>query len=345
MQALKDTFGERQVLNIATFGTEGSKSALLSACRGMGIDVDEASQMTTLIPIERGQNWSLHDCFYGNDSEDSPRKPIKELINKVEGYDGLKEIALRIENLVNKRSVHASGVYIYNSDYTNHNAMMRAPSGQPTTQYDMGDSDYMGNLKVDMLTVQGIDKIRACMDMLVEDGYLEWKGSLRKTYDEYLHPDKLVYDDTEMWGKVGKNEIPDLFQFDTPVGLQCVQKIKPTNIVEMSTANSLMRLMSDGDIQPVDKYVLHKNNPELWEEEMDKYGLTEEEKSIMHEHLDSVYGVTESQEGIMLLSMDERIAKFTIPESNKLRKAVAKKKKKILDEVKKMFFEKGLSNG
>lgn len=45
---------------IATFGTEGTKSAILSACRGYrskdypdGIDVDEAQFMTSLIPQER----------------------------------------------------------------------------------------------------------------------------------------------------------------------------------------------------------------------------------------------------------------------------------------------------
>lgn len=345
LKALKEVFGENQVLNIATFGTEGSKSALLSACRGMDIDVDEASQMTTLIPVERGQNWSLSDCFFGNNDDENPRKPIKELIRLVDKYEGLKEVALRIENLVNKRSVHASGVYIYNSHYTEHNAMMRASSGQPTTQFDMGDSDYMGNLKVDMLTVQALDKIRTCMNMLISDGYMEWKGTLRKTYDEYLHPNKLKYTEIEMWKKVGDNGIPDLFQFDTPVGLQCAQKVKPTNVLEMAVANSLMRLMSDGDIQPVDKYVLHKNNIEVWIKEMQDYGLTEEEIQILREHLDEVYGVSESQEGIMLLSMDERIANFSVVDSNKLRKGVAKKKKKLIDEAKQMFFEKGLSNG
>jgi DNA polymerase III subunit alpha len=321
LQALKDVFGERQVLNIATFGTEGSRSALLSAARGMKIDVDEASYLTTLIPTERGQNWSLSDCFFGN--KDKKRNPVKELVNAVNKHEGLQDVALRIENLVKSRSVHASGVYIYNSDYTEHNAMMKASSGQSTTQFDMGDSDYMGNLKVDMLTVQSLDRIRSCMDMLIEDGYMEWKGSLRETYNEYLHPDKLKYDDKEMWNKVGENSIPDLFQFDTQVGLQCARKVQPTSVLELAVANSLMRLMSDGDIQPVDKYILHKNNPDTWLDEMEEYGLTDEEIKIVRKHLDEVYGVSESQEGIMLLSMDKDISGFDVLEANKLRKGVA----------------------
>lgn len=343
LQALKKVFGERQVLNIATFGTEGSRSALLSAARGMKIDVDEASYLTNLIPTERGQNWTLSDCFFGN--KDKKRKPIKELVNAVNKHEGLMDVALRIENLVKSRSVHASGVYIYNDDYTKYNAMMKASSGQPTTQFDMGDSDYMGNLKVDMLTVQALDRIRATIEMLIEDGHIEWKGSLRDTYNEYLHPEKLKYDDKTMWKKVGENSIPDLFQFDTQVGLQCAKKVQPTSVLELAVANSLMRLMSDGDVQPVDKYILHKSNPNTWLNEMKEYGLTEEEMDIVREHLNEVYGVSESQEGIMLLSMDERISGFDVLEANKLRKGVAKKKEEIIKEIKNLFFEKGLKNG
>src|SRR5690606_19374657 len=53
LKALKERFGERRVLNIATFGTEGSRSAILTACRGLGIDNDTAMHIASLIPMER----------------------------------------------------------------------------------------------------------------------------------------------------------------------------------------------------------------------------------------------------------------------------------------------------
>lgn len=202
------------MLNIATFSREGSRSALLSACRGMGIDIDEASYLTNLIPVERGRTWSLSECFYGNDKD---KKPVKELIDAVNKYDGLMDIALKIEGVIKNNSVHASGIYIFNDDYTKQNAMMKSSTGLETTQFDMSDSDYMGALKIDALTVQNIDKIRAAMDMLIEDGYMKWQGSLRDTYNKYLHPKVLDYENQEMWEMVGKNTIPDLFQFDTAV--------------------------------------------------------------------------------------------------------------------------------
>src|SRR5699024_8200668 len=139
------------------FSREGSRSALLSACRGMGIDVDEASHLTSLIPSARGQTWTLDECFNGNGRD---KKPVTELINAVNRYDGLMNNALKIENLVKNNSVHASGIYIFNDRYTKQNAMMKSSRGLETTQFDMSDSDFMGSLKIDALTVQNIDKIR-----------------------------------------------------------------------------------------------------------------------------------------------------------------------------------------
>lgn len=97
--------------------------------------------------VQKGQNWSLSDCFYGN--EEKGRKPIREFIREVEKYPRLKETALKIEGLVDKRSVHAGGVILFNEPYYKTNAMMKAPSGDPITQFNLGDSEAVGNVKFD----------------------------------------------------------------------------------------------------------------------------------------------------------------------------------------------------
>lgn len=101
--------------------------------------------------------------------------------------------------------------------------------------------------------------------------------------------------------------------------------------------------MGEG-VQPADKYVLFRDNPELWIKEMKEYGLTDEEIEVVKEHLKDVAGVSSSQEEIMLLSMDERIANFSVIEANNLRKAVANIDPIALAEVKENFFKKGHSN-
>lgn len=343
LRALRENFGQKRVLQICTFGTEKSKSALQTACRGMGIDNDISQYLSGMIPFERGSNWTLNDCFYGN--EELNRKPIKEFIREVESFPNLKETCLTIEGLTTKRSSHAAGVLIFNEDYTKSNAMMRAPKGAYITQFEMGDSEAMGSVKFDLLTIEALDKIRVTIDQLIEDNEIQWQGNLKKTYQKYLHPDVIEYDDPKLWEMVGKGEIIDLFQFSTEVGHQAAIKVAPGNLMEASVTNSLMRLMSDGEEQPVDVYVKHKKNLKLWIKEMKDYGLNEKEITVLSKHLKSVYGVADTQEVVMQMSMDKEIAGFSIEESNHLRKAIAKKKDDVLKKVQSLFFEKGKKLG
>ena len=62
----------------------------------------------------------------------------------------------------------------------------------------------------------------------------------------------------------------------------------------------------------------------------------------MEEELRETYGVTVYQEQIMMLS--RRLAGFTRSESDKLRKAMAKKRLDIMEELKTKFIEGCLAN-
>ncbi|WP_406590280.1 DNA polymerase III subunit alpha [Bacillus atrophaeus] len=343
LKALRDKFGEKKVLQICTFGTEKSKSALQTACRGLGIDNDISQYLSGMIPFERGANWSLSDCFFGN--EELGRKPIKEFIREVEDHPNLKETCLKIEGLTNKRSSHAAGVIIFNDEYTKSNAMMKTPKGAYITQFNMGDSEAMGSVKYDMLTIEALDKIRVTLDQLIENEEIGRQGNLKNTYNKYIHPDVLEYDDKRLWDMVAKGEIIDLFQFSTEIGHQSVVKVAPRNLLEAAVTNSLMRLMADGGEQPVDTYVRYKENLSQWNKEMHEYGLSDHEITVLERHLKSVYGVADTQEIVMQMAMDKDIAGFTIEESNYLRKSIAKKKEDVLKKVEKLFFSKGKDLG
>ena len=116
-----------------------------------------------------------------------------------------------------------------------------------------------------------------------------------------------------------------MFQYDTPVGLATAKLIKPKNAMELAIANSLMRLMADeSGVMPSETFEKYKNNIQLWYDEMRRYGLTEEEIKVMEKHLLTNSGVCECQEGIMLISMDEKISGFSVKEANKLRKTIAR---------------------
>lgn len=129
---------------------------------------------------------------------------------------------------------------------------------------------------------------------------------------------------------------------DTPVGLATAKLVKPKSAMELAIANSLMRLMADeSGVMPSETFTKYKNNIQLWYNEMNNYGLSEEEIKIMEKHLLQNSGVCESQEGIMMISMDDKISSFTVKEANKLRKTIAKKKLAEIDSMHEMFMNKG----
>jgi DNA polymerase-3 subunit alpha len=340
---IKEKYGYDRVLNIITFKTLKPKASILTAGRGLGYNNDEVQAISDMIPVERGEQWSLKDCVEGN--EELERKPLKEFINLINQYKGLLESALDLEGLIVGRSIHASGLYIFNDNYIKQNSLMKSPSGEDTTCWSMSDSDYCGALKVDELTIEALDKIRSCLDLLMKDKKIEWQGTLRDTYNKYLHPDKIIYENDDMYKLLYNGDIINAFQYEGSVGEQALRKIQPHKFAEIIAGNSIMRLANKGGEQPLDKYARFKNNINLWYEEMHEAKLNDKEIKLMEKHLKHLYGVADTQEIVMMLSMDENISNFSLKDANKLRKGIAKKKKKIIEECKNMFFEKGLENG
>ena len=142
--------GELGLVQVCTYGTETTKSMILTACRGYrseeypeGIDVDEAQYMSGLVPVERGFSWSLKDLIEGD--PDKGRKPSRDFIQAVNKYPGLLEIMQGIEGLISRRGSHASGVVLYDNDTVfDMTAIMRTPAGALVTQWDLHDLEYAG---------------------------------------------------------------------------------------------------------------------------------------------------------------------------------------------------------
>lgn len=345
LDATKKKFGYNHVLNICTFKTEGPKLALLTVCRGLGISNDESAYLASLIPSKRGFTTPLSVMVNGNEEEGI--KPDKEFINECNQYPHLLDYALQIEGIVSGRSIHASGLIIFEDEYTELNCMMTAPNGQPTTQWDMNDSTYCGGLKFDYLTVTNLDVMHVCLSLLVENGYITWQGNLRNTFEKYFGTKALDYDSPKMWEMAWNRKILNLFQFDTAVGRETIKEVKPTNLHELGVCNALMRLMpQEGDTTtPTERYIAYKNDLSKWYAVMrNKYHLTEDEIHVVEKYLKPVYGVSTMQEEVMEMAMDPKISNFTMTEANKLRKSIAKKSKKLQNQAKILFYDKGKKN-
>lgn len=343
LKKIREERGELNVAQVATFGTTSSKSAIGTACRGYrskeypkGIDVDIATYLSSLVPVERGLVWSLSECFEGN--EEKNRKPVRELVSQFEKYPGLKEIALGIENLVVRRGQHASGVILYNSSPFETTALMRSPNGDITTQYDLHRAERAGDVKFDFLVTDICDKLAVALNLLKDNGYFQGLNSLREIYNKYLHPQVIDIKNPRLWEALENGEVQDVFQFNTAIGIQTAQAIKPHNPAEMTSANALMRLVApEGDERPFDRYVRFKKDISLWYKEMDDFGLTKEEQKILEPYYKRDYGVPSSQEQLMLMVMDPKISHFTLAESNQCRKVLAKKKVKEIPIIQEKF--------
>ena len=335
---------------IATFGTEGTRSTILTACRGYrsedypdGIDVDTAQYISSLIPSERGFLWSLNDVINGN--PDKGRKPIKLFINEVNMYPGLLDIMMGIEGLVNKRSSHASGVILFDEDPYEFGCFMRTPKGEMITQWDLHMCEAAGMTKYDFLVTEVQDKLTEAIKLLKDYGEIESDLSLREIYDKYFHPNVLPLDRPDIWKALQENNVLNIFQFDSEVGSQAAKKIKPSSILEMTDANGLMRLMTSekGEETPMEKYIKYKNNISLWYKEMSEFGLTEAEQKTLEPYFKSSYGVPPSQEQMMKMLMDEDICHFTLAEANTARKIVGKKQMSKIPELRQKVLDQAAS--
>ena len=318
---------------VCTFGTESSKSAVQTACRGYrskdypdGIDIDTSQYLSSLIPTERGFVWSIKDVYYGNPDKD--RKPIPAFIQEVNNYPGLLDIMLGIEGCISRRGRHASGVLFNGEDPFEFNAYMKTPSGEIVSQYDLHDAEWCGAVKMDILVTEIQDKIVQTIKFLQEDNLIEKELSLKEAYDKYLHPDVLPLKDKATWHAIQEASTLDLFQLDSDIGRQGAKKVKPESIIEMSSVNGLIRLMNAGEGQEtwIDKYVRFKNDRIQLFDEIEKYHLSETEKTALGKYLNHTHGIGISQEQMMRVLMDKDICNFSLKEANKARKIVSKKK-------------------
>ena len=345
---LRKVYGEDRVANVATFGTEKSKSAILTACRGLGIDVDIAQYLASMIVADRGMLRTLDQTFYGDEENDwAPNKQF--VYEMTENYPEVWQVAKKIEGLVCRLGEHAGGVIFVDEDFENSTALMRAPNGDIMTQFDLHDCEDCSLIKYDLLSVEAMDKIHICLDLLCEQGYIERKDTLKETYENVIGIYKLVREAPQMWQMVWNHEIHSLFQMEKQSGIQGIALTHPQSVDDLAVLNSVIRLMAQekGAEQPLSKFARFKNDISLWYDEMNKYGLTEEEQKLLEPVVKLSYGISESQEKFMQLVQMPECGGFDLTWADSLRKSIAKKNPAAYEALQKEYFEtvekKGLS--
>ena len=341
IQAIKDYFGERRVCQVVTWGKLSARTAIERACRGMGISMDVAGYLRSLVPVKRGAIYSLNDCLYGN--EKKGRSKVPGFANELNKYPGLLDTALAFEGLIISSGVHAGALNVLKSDFTDTGALMVSPNGAIINQYDLHHGEYGGQLKFDLLSIDALCCIRSCLNLLLENKKINWQGSLRKTYNHYLRYDVLEQDDKKMWGLLPT--MVNAFQYDSRAGQDALRKVGAQNLIELTLANGLMRLAVPEGEQPMDKYVRYRKDINEWYKDMTDYGIGQKEQEIFKDLLSPYYGLMIAQATMMKVLMDKRVCGFTLKQSDRARKAVAKKNAEALAETEKLLYEKGAECG
>jgi DNA polymerase-3 subunit alpha len=351
-EKIRQERGELGCVQVVTFGTEATKSAIQTACRGYrqqdadgkelypdGIDVDVGTYLSSLIPQERGFLWSLQDCVNGN--EDLGRRPVTTLLNEFAKYPGLLEIVQNIEGIVKQRGIHASGVILYDEKTIYDTAaIMRSKEGDLTTCYDLHMCEAAGDTKYDFLVTEVCDKMIQCLNLLRHDGKVP-SVTLRELYDKYLHPEHIDTNDPRIWEHLMKGDVLDIFQFNSGVGLAMAKAIKATNPLEMTAANAMIRLMSEAGVESQqDRYIrIRDNGIKMFDAEMHRAQLPDKMIAAMHKYCDTYYGCCAIQEQMMQILMDPDIAGFSLKDANDARKIVAKKQMKRIPELREKVYE------
>lgn len=137
---LRKVYGYDRVANVLTLGTEKSKSAILTAARGLNIDVDIAQYLASMIQAPRGMLMTLDQTAYGDEENGIP--PNQTFRHEMEdNYPELWKVAKRIEGLICKVGVHAGGVIFVDEPFINSTALMRSPDETIITQFDLHDCE------------------------------------------------------------------------------------------------------------------------------------------------------------------------------------------------------------
>lgn len=158
--------------------------------------------------------------------------------------------------------------------------------------------------------------------------------SMGKTFD----PDQVNLNCPEVWKLIGKGLTYGVFQLESDLGKQWVQKLKPTSIDHMAALGSILRpgCLKGKDEQGVSS-TLHYCRRKNGEEEVVPIDPAIEDL-LRESYQQIIY-----QEQQMFVA--QRVAGFNLQEADELRKSIGKKKADLIAKSKIKFLEKSKALG
>lgn len=221
--------------------------------------------------------------------------------------------AEKIEGLIKDRSVHASGVLITQDELVEICPQQHAGADATLcTAFDMNDVEKIGCVKFDFLSTKVLSIISRTIDMIKE------------RYNKKIDIDNLAPNDPKAIAIFTNAETLAIFQFESRFMRDILRDMRCTTFEDVIAANAMGR---PGPMEHIPAYCRRKRG-----EEKVVYPVPSLEKILK-----PTYGIMVYQEQVMKIV--RLLAGFTASEADKVRKAMGKKKKEILDAMKEQFIK------
>jgi DNA polymerase-3 subunit alpha len=234
------------------------------------------------------------------------------------------QVAARMTDFPNLRSIHAGGVLISEEPITSYTALDMPPKGFPTTQWDMYVAEALGFEKMDILSQRGIGHIKECADIIRRNRDLEVD----------VHNIPKFKKDAQVKTQLKRAETIGCFYIESPAMRSLLTKLRCDNYLTLVAASSIVRpgVARSGMMREYIHRFHHPNDFEYFH-------------PVMEEQLRETFGVMVYQEDV--LKVCHHYAGLDLAESDVLRRAMSGKMrgKEEFQRIVERFFEKSLQLG
>ncbi len=320
LEWVEDKYGHDNCAHIITYGTMATKNSIKDVARVEKLPLEQANFLCKQIPdkLPDGLKMNLTNAI----------KCVPELRDAEASTDprlhNTIEYAKMLEGTVRGTGIHACGFIICRdaiSDWVPVSvAEDKADPGHKLrcTQYDGHVIESTGLIKMDFLGLKTLSILKEAVE------------NVRLTTGKVIDLDTIPIDDPLTYQLYCEGRTIGTFQFESTGMQRYLRELHPSVFEDLIAMNALYR---PGPMDYIPSFIARKNG----KEEI-KYDIP-----CMEKYLKDTYGITVYQEQVMLLS--RQLANFTRGESDALRKAMGKKKKAIVDQMKPKFIEGGKANG
>ncbi|MBE6529090.1 MAG: DNA polymerase III subunit alpha [Ruminococcaceae bacterium] len=286
-----ERYGKDHVSQIITFGTLAARAAIRDVGRALGMPYADVDVVAKAVPQELGITISAA----------LKNRDLKELYESSEKVRRLVDTAMALEGMPRNMSVHAAGVVITDrpvSDYV----PLAISNGTVVTQFDMDTIARLGLLKFDFLALRYLTILHDAETMI------------RERMPEF-DLENLPMDDAETYRLISSGKTGGVFQLESAGMQKMLTSLAPERIEDVIAAIALYR---PGPMDFIPRFIEGRHHPETVH-----YDIPELEPI-----LSSTYGVIVYQEQVM--SVFRELAGYTFGHADVVRRAMSKKKAKVL---------------